>query len=82
MKVLKTTKKNSESLTQRVYEDLRMAVITGKVTGGTRLVESTLAADMQVSRTPIREALHQSPGPVILLRKCLTMIFRICLQPV
>lgn len=59
MKVLKTTKKNSESLTQRVYEDLRTAIITGKVTGGTRLVESTLAADMQVSRTPIREALHK-----------------------
>jgi len=59
MKVLKTTKKNSESLTQRVYEDLRTAIITGKVTGGTRLVESTLAADMHVSRTPIREALHK-----------------------
>ncbi|OQY03338.1 MAG: hypothetical protein B6I22_11860 [Desulfobacteraceae bacterium 4572_123] len=59
MKVLKTTKQDPNSLTQRVYKDLRSAIITGKIKGGTRLVESTLAADMQVSRTPIREALHK-----------------------
>jgi DNA-binding GntR family transcriptional regulator len=59
MKVLKTTKQDSNSLTQRVYKDLRTAILTGKIAGGTRLVESTLAADMQVSRTPIREALHK-----------------------
>jgi len=59
MKVLKTTKHDSNSLTQRVYKDLRTAILTGKIAGGTRLVESTLAADMQVSRTPIREALHK-----------------------
>jgi DNA-binding GntR family transcriptional regulator len=59
MKVLKTTKQDSESLTQRVYKDLRLAIITGKIAGGTRLVESTLAAGMRVSRTPVREALHK-----------------------
>ena len=59
MKVLKTTKQDSNSLTQRVYKDLRTAILTGKIAGGTRLVESALAADMQVSRTPIREALHK-----------------------
>jgi len=59
MKVLKTTKQDSDTLTQRVYKDLRTAIITGKVAGGTRLVESTLAAEMQVSRTPVREALHK-----------------------
>ena len=59
MQVLKTTKQDSDSLTQRVYKDLRTAIITGNITGGTRLVESTLAANMQVSRTPVREALHK-----------------------
>jgi len=57
MKVLKTTKQDSESLTQR--KDLRSAIITGKIAGGTRLVESTLAASTGVSRTPVREALHK-----------------------
>ena len=59
MQVLKTTKQDSDSLTQRVYKDLRTAIITGNIAGGTRLVESTLATDMQVSRTPVREALHK-----------------------
>ena len=59
MKILKATKKDPNSLTQRVYKSLRSAIITGKITGGTRLVESNLAADMQVSRTPVREALHK-----------------------
>ena len=59
MKILKATKQDPNSLTQRVYKDLRSAIITGKITGGTRLVESNLAADMQVSRTPVREALHK-----------------------
>ena len=59
MKVLKTTKQDSDSLTQRVYKNLRTAIITGKIAGSARLVESTLAAEMQVSRTPIREALHK-----------------------
>lgn len=58
MKVLKTTQKETNSLTERVYRELRSAIITGKIGGGTRLVESSLAADMKVSRTPIREALH------------------------
>ena len=58
MKVLKTIQKETNSLTERVYRELRSAIITGKIGGGTRLVESSLAADMKVSRTPVREALH------------------------
>jgi len=59
MRVLKSTKLDSLSLTARVYKDIRKSIITGKIKGGTRLVESSLASDMQVSRTPIREALHK-----------------------
>jgi DNA-binding GntR family transcriptional regulator len=58
MKVLKTIKQETNSLTERVYRELRNAVITGRISGGTRLVESALAAEMKVSRTPIREALN------------------------
>ena len=47
------------SLTERVYQDLRSAIIMGRIPGGTRLVESGLASEMSVSRTPVREALHK-----------------------
>ena len=36
-----------------------MSILTGKIPPGTRLVESTLAAEIAVSRTPVREALHK-----------------------
>ena len=47
------------SLTERVYRRLRTDIITGKIPGGTRLVETTLATELSVSRTPVREALHK-----------------------
>jgi DNA-binding GntR family transcriptional regulator len=59
MKIVKTAKTESNSLTDRVHSHLRTAIITGEIKGGSRLVESTLAADMEVSRTPVREALHR-----------------------
>jgi DNA-binding GntR family transcriptional regulator len=59
MKIIKTTKKNSNSLTDQVYYHIRNALITGKIEGGTRLVESSLAADLGVGRTPVRETLHR-----------------------
>jgi DNA-binding GntR family transcriptional regulator len=46
-------------LREKVYDSLHMEIITGKIPGGTRLVESTLAYDMEVSRTPVREALQK-----------------------
>lgn len=59
MRILRNPTQEAVSLTDRVYRQLRAAIITGKISGGTRLVESNLAADMQVSRTPVREALHK-----------------------
>ncbi|MBW1722043.1 MAG: GntR family transcriptional regulator [Deltaproteobacteria bacterium] len=50
---------SSSSLTEKVYRDLRLKIITGEIRGGTRLVESSLASEMNVSRTPVREALHK-----------------------
>jgi DNA-binding GntR family transcriptional regulator len=59
MRIIPSAKQDTLSLTERVYQDLRTAIITGNISGGTRLVESNLATEMQVSRTPVREALHK-----------------------
>ena len=59
MQILKSTKSEASSLTERVYQDFRRKIITGAIPGGTRLVETTLAAKLKVSRTPVREALHK-----------------------
>jgi DNA-binding GntR family transcriptional regulator len=42
-----------------VYETLREAICGGQFSTGSRLVEEELAEQMQVSRTPIREALRR-----------------------
>jgi DNA-binding GntR family transcriptional regulator len=47
---------------QWVRENLRTAILTGEISGGTRLVQSELAASLQVSTTPIREALRDLAG--------------------
>ena len=51
--------KQSGSLTEQVYQEIRRAIITGQIAGGSRLNESSLAAELSVSRTPVREALHK-----------------------
>lgn len=52
-------KASPNSLREQVYNDLRMAILTGRIAPGVRLVEAALATDMGVSRTPVREALHK-----------------------
>jgi DNA-binding GntR family transcriptional regulator len=42
-----------------VYQQLRKAILDGTVLPGTRLVELELAHQLQVSRTPVREALRR-----------------------
>lgn len=51
--------KDSPSLREQVYNHLRMMILSGKIEAGKRLVETTLATEMEVSRTPVREALHK-----------------------
>ncbi len=48
-----------ESLKKQAYQALRSAILAGELIPGQRLIESQLAKDLQVSRTPIREALWQ-----------------------
>jgi len=59
MNLMKTVRQTPDSLTEKVYQDLRLRIITGRIPGGTRLVESSIASKMHVSRTPVREALHK-----------------------
>lgn len=43
----------------QVYRALRHALITGQIPEGTHLVETELAAQLGVSRTPVRDALRR-----------------------
>jgi DNA-binding GntR family transcriptional regulator len=44
---------------ERIYNQLKESILTGSLESGSRLVELTLASDLGVSRTPIREALKR-----------------------
>lgn len=48
-----------QSLYEQVYQALRGAILTGELAAGQRLVETQLADWLNVSRTPLREALRQ-----------------------
>ncbi len=48
-----------KSLREEVYESLRRSIIHGKLKGGQRLIEETLAHQVGISRTPVREAMHK-----------------------
>jgi DNA-binding GntR family transcriptional regulator len=48
-----------KSLGQHVFENLKQAVIKGKIAPGSRLIESRLAETLGISRTPVREAIHK-----------------------
>lgn len=47
----------NESLTDKVYKSLRFDILTRKIPGGKRITESAVAKELNVSRTPVREAL-------------------------
>jgi DNA-binding GntR family transcriptional regulator len=57
-------------LTDEVTDDLRRAIVSGEIRAGERLPEDELAAQMKVSRGPIREALVrlEQEGLVVLER--------------
>jgi len=48
-----------KSLREEVYESLKKSILHGKLKGGQRLIEETLADQIGISRTPVREAFHK-----------------------
>ena len=48
-----------ELLSQKVYRVLKTEIIKGSLKPGTKLLEGKIAEEMEVSRTPIREALRE-----------------------
>ncbi|PTX04991.1 GntR family transcriptional regulator [Pararhodobacter aggregans] len=49
----------SVNLTKRATYELRQRIIHGGLPGGTRLYEVALSEDLQISRTPVREAMSR-----------------------
>lgn len=47
----------TESLTERVFDAIRSAIVTKSFPPGTRLTEAALATQLDVSKTPVREAM-------------------------
>lgn len=62
-----TPRTGGDSIAERVYDELRRELLIGQIPYGERLVEETLAARFDCSRTPVREALHrlQADGHVV-----------------
>lgn len=54
-----THRERSIPLAQRVYEGLLEDIAAGRRLAGERLVEAAIAREMDVSRTPVREALNR-----------------------
>ncbi|MCX2963209.1 GntR family transcriptional regulator [Gordonia aquimaris] len=56
--------RNDRALTAHVWvrETIREAILNGTLAGGTRLIQSELATKLNVSNTPIREALRDLAG--------------------
>lgn len=48
-----------QSLYEQVYSALRTGILTGELVPGSRLIETQLTEWLNVSRTPLREALRQ-----------------------
>ena len=53
------TPTRSLDLRQIVYEKIRNVIVSGVIPAGTRLSEVQLAQQLEVSRTPVREAIRQ-----------------------
>ena len=48
-----------KSLGQHVFENLKKAIVRGELQPGKRLVENQIAGMLNISRTPVREAIHK-----------------------
>lgn len=56
---LQLQRNSGKSVREAVYDALKQAIISGKITRGTRIVETEYAEMLHISRTPLREALRK-----------------------
>lgn len=56
-----------QPLKDQAYQALRTAILSGELPPGQRIVEAQLAKNLQVSRTPIREALRQLQNEALVI---------------
>ena len=55
-----------DALKTKVYNSLRLDVVSGKLPGGTTITETEVADILNVSRTPVRQALLRLfPGKTV-----------------
>ncbi len=59
----------SQSLQQQTYQALKQFILNGDLASGERIVETKLAQQLQVSRTPIREAIGQLKREKLIVSK-------------
>lgn len=73
---------SGKSMRELVLTELRNAIFTRTVKPGDRLVETTIANSMGISRTPVREALRQleSEGLAINIPRKGTVVKGICFE--
>ncbi|MDU4892540.1 MAG: GntR family transcriptional regulator [Clostridium sp.] len=71
-----------KSMRELVLGELRNAIFMGYIKPGDRLVETTIANSMGISRTPVREALRQleSEGLAINMPRKGTVVKGICVE--
>ncbi len=63
---LRVNKKRS--LREEVYESLKRSILHGRLKAGQRLIEETLAHQVGISRTPVREAFHKLERDELVMR--------------
>lgn len=54
-----TDSNGAKTHTMRALVELRRRILNGEIAGGTRLLEVAQAEDLQISRTPVREAMSR-----------------------
>lgn len=65
---------NKQSLSDKVYEDLRSALMDGQFEPGERLKIGVMAEDLGVSLTPVREAIFRLVSEKALVMKAATSV--------
>ncbi|WP_246476505.1 GntR family transcriptional regulator [Salicibibacter cibi] len=58
----------SQPLYQQLYESLKKSILTGEFQSGSKIIVTKLAAEYNISRTPMREALRQLQNEGLLVQ--------------